>query len=123
MSLSWEVPRQQHRTDADPIHSTVRAPCEVYHLDFTNRAIHLSVIDFEKVSPISFTQNDVDKKLVPALLANYPYYPRPDVDEDLWSESSTAYLGVSSLILEQKKEKNPVSYLGSGHEEIVSIIS
>lgn len=77
-------------------------------MDFTNRAIHLSVIDFEKVSPISFTRYDVDKKLVPALLANDPYYPHPDVDEDLWSEFSTAYLGASSLILEQKKEKSSV---------------
>lgn len=91
-----------------PSTAIIPAPREVYTLDFAKRAIQLWVIDFDKVSPFIFTRNDPDKKLVPALLGNFPHYPRPDVDEDLWSEFSAVYLEASSLILEQKNEKNSI---------------
>lgn len=63
--------------------TTIPAPRKVRLMEFTKRAIHMWVIDFDKASRISLTRNDVDKKLIPAFLGNNPYYPRPVVDQDL----------------------------------------
>lgn len=84
-------------------------PHEVHHhLDFMKRAIHIWVLDFDKADPIQLSPTDVDKKLVPAFLGNDPYYPRPDVDEELWAEFSAAYLKASLLILERRQKKRSV---------------
>lgn len=83
-------------------------PSEVHTLSFNKRATHFWVLDFDKASEIKLTANDVDEKLVPAFLGNDPYYPRPDVDEDLWKEFSRTYLVASQLILEQQQEKSPM---------------
>ena len=61
------------------------------------------MLDFDKATSIKFTKEDVDKRLVPAFLGNDPYFPRPDVDEQLWEEVSSVYLKASRLILESKK--------------------
>lgn len=82
-------------------------PSEVHTLHFNKRSIHFWVLDFDKATPIKLTANDVDKKLVPAFLGNDPYYPRPDVDEELWAEFSRIYLMASKLILEKEVEKSP----------------
>lgn len=78
-------------------------PHSVKFLNFEKRSIHLWILDFDKASRIEININDVDKKLVPAFLGNDPYYPRPDVDEDLWNEFCSAYLKASKLILKSKK--------------------
>ena len=80
-------------------------PCEVHGLNFTTRPVHMWVLDFDKASSIQLTPNDVDKKLVPAFLGNDPYYPRPDVDEELWEIFNSVYLRASSLILDNRKER------------------
>ncbi|MCJ1473701.1 hypothetical protein MMC13_002352 [Lambiella insularis] len=80
----------------------------VYCLDFTRRSTHLWVLDFDKANTIELTDNDVKKKLVPAFLGNDPYYPRPDVDEDLWQTFSEAYLKASRLILRARKLEGTV---------------
>lgn len=86
-------------------------PQRVRRTDFTMRSIHLWMLDFDKASSFNLISNDVDKKLVPAFLGNDPYYPRPDVDEELWEEFSKAYLTASTLILKGKKAKAPVMAL------------
>jgi len=78
-------------------------PREVYATNFKRRPIHMWMLDFDKATPITFTNEDVDKKLVPAFLGNDPYFPRPDVDEQLWEEFSSAYLKVSKAILKSRK--------------------
>lgn len=75
-------------------------------LNLEKRSIHHWMLDFDKASQIKVNINDVDNNLVPAFLGNDPYYPRPDVDEDLWNEFCSAYLKASKLILENKREDN-----------------
>lgn len=70
---------------------------------FTERSIHLWILDFDKANLIEFTPHNVDTKLVPGFLGNDPYYPRPDVDIDLWNEFSNVYLAASQLILQKQK--------------------
>ena len=77
---------------------------EVEFLGLDRRFIHLWMLDFDKASSIELTSNDVDTKLVPAFLGNDPYYPRPDVDEDLWKQFCGTYLKASKLILENRSE-------------------
>jgi hypothetical protein len=85
-------------------------PTEVVHrpIYFTERTTHCWVLDFDKANHIELTVHDVDKKLVPAFLGNDPYYPRPDVDEELWAEFCRVYLMASKLILDTHPEKSPV---------------
>ncbi|MCJ1263189.1 hypothetical protein MMC22_003059 [Lobaria immixta] len=83
-------------------------PSEVHTLHFNERPIHFWVLDFDKATRIKLTANDVDKKLVPAFVGNDPYYPRPDVNEELWTEFSWIYLKASKLILDKKQGGSPV---------------
>ncbi|MCJ1235718.1 hypothetical protein MMC14_003689 [Varicellaria rhodocarpa] len=86
-------------------------PQEVCRPNFPNRSIHLWILDFDKATPFEFTKSDVDTRPVPAFLDNDPYYPRPDVDEDLWEEFSNTYLQASMLILGSKRENAPTMEL------------
>ena len=61
------------------------------------------MLDFDNAPEIEFTVRDVDEQLVPAVSGNDPYFPRPDVDEDLWKNFRDTYLKASKLILEAKK--------------------
>ena len=71
---------------------------------FNWRPLHLWVLDFDKASMIQLTQEDVDKRLVPAFLGNDPYYPRPDVDKDLWIHFSNVYCKASIAILTKRNK-------------------
>lgn len=66
------------------------------------------MLDFDKATTIEFTEHDVDKKLVPAFLGNDPYYPRPQVDEELWDDFCDVYLEASDSILRSKKVEEAV---------------
>ena len=66
------------------------------------RTLHLWMFDFDKATEIEPTKHDVDTKLVPAFLGNDPYYPRPQVDEELWEEFCGFYLEASEAILRRK---------------------
>ena len=61
--------------------------------------MHLWMFDFDKASKIELTKHDVNTRLVPACLGNDPYYPRPQVDEELWEEFCGVYLKASEVIL------------------------
>ena len=74
---------------------------------FTERTTHCWILDFDKASHFELTNKDVEKKLVPAFLGNDPYYPRPDVDEELWTEFCSVYLLASKLILDRNPESSP----------------
>ena len=89
-----------------------RRPCDlvekphkvdVLPLDFNKRSIHVWVLDFDMSSRIELTSNDVDKYLVPAFIGNDTYYPRPDVDTELWTRFSKTYLNASRLVLRNKQ--------------------
>lgn len=71
-------------------------------INFERRALHLWMFDFDKATQIELTKHDVDTKLVPAFLGNDPYYPRPQVDEELWEEFCGFYLEASEVILRRK---------------------
>lgn len=96
-SAAMMEPEQDEADEGDEVPHPVKFP------NFEKRSIHLWMIDFDKASRIEVNINDVDNKLVPAFLGNDPYYPRPDVDEDLWNEFCSAYLKASKLILKKKK--------------------
>ncbi|MCJ1413014.1 hypothetical protein MMC19_007115 [Ptychographa xylographoides] len=81
-------------------------PQEIRTIDFTERSTHVWVLDFDKANSIELTESDVNEKLVPAFLGNDPYYPRPDIDGDLWEDFSKAYLEASMLVLQQRQEKD-----------------
>lgn len=83
-------------------------PTEVHWpVYFTERTTHCWVLDFDKANHFELTTNDVEKKLVPAFLGNDPYYPRPDVDQELWAEFCRVYLLASKLILDKNPESSP----------------
>lgn len=72
-------------------------------INFERRALHLWMFDFDKATDIDLTKHDVDTKLVPAFLGNDPYYPRPQVDEELWEEFCSFYLEASEVILRRRR--------------------
>lgn len=75
-------------------------PHNVESLNFKRRQLHLWILDFDKATKIELTEQDVKGKLVPAFLGNDPYYPRPQVDEELWEVFCAAYLKASEVIFE-----------------------
>ena len=77
-------------------------PHTVKAISFKRKAVHLWMLDFDKATTIDFKERDVDKKLVPAFLGNDPYYPRRQVDEELWDEFCSSYLEASEVILLRK---------------------
>ncbi|KAL8903887.1 MAG: hypothetical protein Q9207_003629 [Kuettlingeria erythrocarpa] len=75
-------------------------PHNVESINFKRRELHLWMLDFDKATKIEFTEQDVKARLVPAFLGNDPYYPRAQVDAELWQEFCAAYLKASEVILE-----------------------
>ena len=95
-SATWDS-EQPHAYDDN------RAPPHtVKVVNFKRRAVHLWMLDFDKATTIELKEQDVDKKLVPAYLGNDPYYPRRQVDQELWDEFCSAYLKASEVILRRK---------------------
>ena len=72
-------------------------------LVFTQRSIHLWVLDFDKCKRFEPSIQSVTQNLVPAFLGNDSYYPRPDIDQDLWVRFGNTYRKASRVILENKK--------------------
>ena len=104
-SATWDVERPEPYDDEDSPPHLVKA------INLKRRALHLWMLDFDKATKIKLTEHDVDKKLVPAFLGNDPYYPRPQVDEELWDEFCNVYLEASEVILRGKKVKKGVKGL------------
>lgn len=77
-------------------------PHTVNRIIFRRRAVHIWMLDFDKARKIELRKEDVDEKLVPAFLGNDPYYPRPQVDEELWEQFCKSYLKASELVLRGK---------------------
>ena len=78
-------------------------PHDCNDVSFTYRPIHIWTLDFDKSHRIDLTPADVEKYLVPALLGNDPYFPRPDVDAEMWMRFSKTYLETSRLVLENRR--------------------
>lgn len=95
-SATWDVERPRVYDDVKPLPHNVKAN------SYKHRPLHLWMLDFDKATTIEFTEHNVDKKLVPAFLGNDPYYPRPQVDEELWDDFCDAYLEASEVILRGK---------------------
>ena len=86
-------------------------PHDVDELDFTTRPIHIWLLDFDKSTRFELTPEHVEKYLVPAFLGNDPYYPRPDVDADLWTHFKETYIKASRLVLRNKRVKGSIHKL------------
>lgn len=95
-SAKWDS--EQSRAHFDEL----APPHRVEAINFKRRATHLWMFDFDKATSIELTKHDVNTKLVPAFLGNDPYYPRPQVDEELWDEFCGMYLEASEVILRGK---------------------
>lgn len=80
-------------------------------INFKRREIHLWMLDYDKATAIEMTEEDVKKRLVPGFLGNDPYYPMPNVDEELWDAFCAAYLKASDVILRAKGVGNKVRKL------------
>ncbi|KAL8652595.1 MAG: hypothetical protein Q9210_002594 [Variospora velana] len=95
---------EKHRgfTDASAKPHSVKA------INFKRRRLHLWMFDFDKATKIEWTEEDVKKKLVPAFLGNDPYYPLPQVDEELWDDFCATYLKASRVILLEGKATKKV---------------
>ena len=104
-SATWDLERPRGYDNVDSPPHNVKA------INFKRRPLHLWMLDFDKATRIELTEHDVDKKLVPAFLGNDPYYPRPQVDEELWDEFCKVYLEASEVILLRKKVKKGVKHL------------
>jgi Zinc finger protein len=57
------------------------------------------MLDFDKATQFELNEHDVNQKLLPAFLGNDPYFPRKNVDEDLWEKFSAVYQRAGVLIL------------------------
>ena len=101
-SATWDVERPRAYDDVKS------PPHNVETVDFKRKALHLWMLDFDKATTIELTEHGVDKKLVPAFLGNDPYYPRPQVDEELWDVFCNVYLEASEVILRRKKVKKAI---------------
>ena len=98
-------------------------PYNITEPDSAQRAIHMWVLDFDKSTRFERTLQNVVQKLVPAFLGNDPYYPRPDVDRDLWTRFGHTYRKTSRVILESKKAdratmKLPLQFLNAVESKI-----
>ncbi|KAL8725094.1 MAG: hypothetical protein Q9166_007568 [cf. Caloplaca sp. 2 TL-2023] len=85
-------------------------PHDIEVPEFTMRSIHIWVLDFGESNPIELLPREVCK-LVTAFLLNDPYYPRPDVDKDLWTRFSRTYIKASRLLLQRKGVSNQATEL------------
>ena len=104
-SATWDLERPRGYDNVDSPPHNVKA------INFKRRPLHLWMLDFDKATRIELTEHDVDKKLVPAFLGNDPYYPRPQVDEELWDEFCKVYLKASEVILGRKRVTKGVKAL------------
>ena len=95
-SATWDAEQPEGYDDTSVPPHTVEA------INFKRRVVHLWMLDFDKASGIELTKHHVDTKLVPAFLGNDPYYPRPQVDNELWDEFCGTYLEASEQILRAK---------------------
>ncbi|KAL8683126.1 MAG: hypothetical protein Q9224_006713 [Gallowayella concinna] len=77
-------------------------PHDVHTPDFPKRSVHMWVLDFDKSKKIEPTVDAIHESLVPAFIGNDPYYPRPDVDHDLWVQFGNTYTKASRTILKRK---------------------
>ncbi|KAK3169086.1 hypothetical protein OEA41_005534 [Lepraria neglecta] len=96
-SATWDNERPKGYDDMSAPPHTVEA------INFNRRITHLWMLDFDKATNIELTKYDVNTKLVPAFLGNDPYYPRPQVDKNLWEDFCGAYLKASGVILSGKR--------------------
>jgi len=104
-SATWD---REHLTGYDDISAP---PHTVETINFKRRALHLWMFDFDKATETELTKDDVITKLVPAFLGNDPYYPRPQVDKELWDEFCGTYLKASEVILQGKRVNQRVRSL------------
>ena len=95
-SATWESEQPNGYDDI------LAPPHTVNVINFKHRAVHLWMLDFDKATTIELKEQDVVKKLVPAYLGNDPYYPRRQVDEELWENFCRSYLKASEVILRSK---------------------
>ncbi|KAI4129319.1 MAG: hypothetical protein LQ341_006582, partial [Variospora aurantia] len=109
---------EKHRGYADKS----AKPHTVKAINFKRRRMHLWMFDFDKASTIEWTEEDVKKKLVPAFLGNDPYYPLPQVDEELWGDFCATYLKASRVILlEGKATKKVMGLPGLFLDEVLRV--
>lgn len=95
-SATWDIERPRGYTNVHAGSHNVKV------VRPKRRAVHLWMFDFDKASGIKLTEYDVETKLVPAFFSNDPYYPMPELDEDLWDEFCGTYLKASEAILRGK---------------------
>ena len=95
-SATWDSEQLEGYDDLSVPPHTVEA------VTFKRRVVHLWMLDFDKANEIELTEHHVDTKLVAAFLGNDPYYPRPQVDNELWDEFCGTYLEASEHILRGK---------------------
>jgi Zinc finger protein len=75
---------------------------EVKGLAFHNRKVQLWMLDFNQCSPITMDKAGVDQA-TQAFCINDPYFPRPDVDLELWNVFSDRYLLSSKRMVQDTK--------------------
>lgn len=74
-------------------------PHTILPVVFKSRAVHLWILDFDKATRIDLTKHHVSTQLVPSFLGNDPYFPMPQIDEELWYVFCEAYLRASHIIM------------------------
>ncbi|KAK3946331.1 hypothetical protein QBC46DRAFT_4114 [Diplogelasinospora grovesii] len=79
----------------------------IYAVDLRKRATHLYLLDFDKAR--DFRVDEPEQDLLPRLVAgvegNDPYYPRPEINRQLWAAFANAYLEASAILLRDNLEK------------------
>lgn len=94
-----------------------------YH-NFKKRAVHLWIIDFDKVKPMELNEAGVKQAIV-AAEENDPYFPKPVKSSDaygwrLWKAFAEEYMAVSKEIIEWKGHENcgelPLAFIHGWHD-------
>ena len=111
-SATWDTEHLIGYDDISaPPHMVETTPHTVETINFKRRALHLWMFDFDKATETELTKDDVVTKLVPAFIGNDPYYPMPQVNEELWDEFCGTYLKASEVILQGKRVNQRVRSL------------
>ncbi|KAI1322899.1 hypothetical protein F5Y16DRAFT_403976 [Xylariaceae sp. FL0255] len=68
------------------------------------RNVSMWVLDFDKAATIELNESMVVKRLAGGMQGNDNYFPKPDLDQDVWAKFKESYLDASDHILRQSPD-------------------
>ena len=91
-------PEDYMTTDAPPREVIASSDPLIKHATDSFRRCQMWMLDFDKASTFASSKENVTKRLVPAFLENAPYFPKPNVDKQLWKTFREEYTEASRML-------------------------